>query len=513
LFAVINHITPFEIEPKLLYNSIQLIAHLVKIKLFMKKTLFLLFALTSSILPQNFLEYNDLDKRINELTFNEEYDSALNLCDSIIKIDKLNPKYYFYYFGADALKLHSKLNQSPLNDRDSLKESLLKKSINKMEHVLENLEDIEETPTNRFYKAGLYGYYSRHAGMNGSWWAAYKNGMRSVDMFEEIIEEYPECYDAYLYPGVFKYYADRLSGITGFLAGILGVSGDRSEGLREINLALKNGKIVFPQASLMMLEIYAFMEGDGYASLTYFEAFIDQFPKNQKIKNWYVNTMLNLGLAEKASIMFEDENTKMLDDFVKAKYYFLINDNPASIEFARSAFEDNPPTWRGIIEYTKYLYIYNNWLMGDEEEVNKRKSQLSEYYNKKFNLDSAYASESKYVYKLRSLAARGEHEAFYQLIEKAPDFKGKEFEDEFYLIQGVFLYQQERFAEAEPYFIKSKKSNNWRSKVNSLGYLLDIYLATDTTEEKAEELFKEIGDSDYKRLIFRSADLEKKYRL
>lgn len=479
----------------------------------MKKTLILLFVITGSILPQNFLEYNELDERINELTFNEEYDSALNLCDSLIKMDKLNSKYYFYYFGADALKLHAQINHSPLNDRDSVKEALVEISITKLEQTLDKLEDIEETPKNRFYMAGLYGYYSRYAGLNGSWWAAYRNGMRSVDMFEEIIEEYPECYDAYLYPGVFKYYADRLSGITGFLAGILGVSGDRAEGIKEMKLAVEKGRVVFPQATLMMLEVFAFMEGDGYASLTYFEAFIKMYPRNQRIKNWYVNTMLNLGLAKKASKLFEGESADMLDDFVKAKYYFLTNNNPASLEFSRSAFEDDPPTWRGIIEYTKYLYVYNNWLMSNDEAVNKRKLQLNENYKKKFNLDSTYASESKYVYKLRSLAAMAESETFYQSLDKAPDFRGKEFEGEFNYIQGVFLFQQKKFGEAEPYFIKSKKSSNWRTKINSLGYLLNIYLITDTTKEKAEELIEEIEDSDYQRLIFRSNDLQKKYNL
>jgi len=479
----------------------------------MKKTLFLLFALTSAILPQNFLKYNELDKRINELTFNEKYDSTLSISDSLIEIDELNPKYYFYYFGADALKLHAQINHSPLDDRDSVKEALVEISISKMEQVIDKLENIEETPVNRFYLAALYGYYSRYAGMNGSWWAAYRNGMKSVDMFEEIIDEYPECYDAYLYPGVFKYYADRLSGVTGFFAGILGVSGDRRKGLKELQLAYEKGIVIYPQAGLMMLEIYAYMEGDAYTSLQYFESFLDKFPRNHRIRNWYVNTMLNLGLAKKASKIFESKYTERLDDFVKAKYYFLINDIPASIEFARSAFEKDPPTWRGIIDYTKYLYVYDNWLMENKEEVGKRKSQLNDYYKKKFNLDSTNASESQYIYKLRSLAATEKNEEFNQLIEKAPDFKGKEFEDEFYLIQGVFLYQQEKFVEAEPYFVMSKKSSNWRSKVNSLGYLLNIYLATDTTEEKAEELFKEIEDSDYKRLIFRSADLEKKYRL
>lgn len=479
----------------------------------MKKTLILLFVITGSILPQNFLEYNKLDEKINELTFNEEYDSALNLCDSLIKIEKLNPKYYFYYFGADALKLHAQINHSPLNDRDSVKEILVEISISKLDKALDKLEDIQETSNNRFYMAGLYGYYSRYAGLNGSWWAAYRNGMRSVDMFEEIIEEYPECYDAYLYPGVFKYYADRLSGVTGFLASIFGVSGDREDGIKEMKLAVEKGKVVFSQATLMMLEVYAFMEGDGYASLAYFESFIEMYPQNQRIKNWYVNTMLNLGVAKKASKLFEGESANMLDDFVKAKYYFLTNNNPASLEYSRSAFEDDPPTWRGIIEYTKYLYVYNSWLMSNENAVNKRKSQLNDNYKKKFKLDSIYANESKYIYKLRSLAAMDKEEAFDQLIEKAPDFEGKEFEDEFYYIQGVFLFQQEKFSESEPYFMKSQKSSNWRSKVNSLRYLLDIYLITDTTKEKAEKLFEEIEDSDYQRLIFRSNDLEKKYNL
>lgn len=280
-----------------------------------------------------------------------------------------------------------------------------------------------------------------------------------------------------------------------------------------MKLAVEKGRVVFPQATLMMLEVFAFMEGDGYASLTYFEAFIKMYPRNQRIKNWYVNTMLNLGLAKKASKLFEGESADMLDDFVKAKYYFLTNNNPASLEFSRSAFEDDPPTWRGIIEYTKYLYVYNNWLMSNDEAVNKRKLQLNENYKKKFNLDSTYASESKYVYKLRSLAAMAESETFYQSLDKAPDFRGKEFEGEFNYIQGVFLFQQKKFGEAEPYFIKSKKSSNWRTKINSLGYLLNIYLITDTTKEKAEELIEEIEDSDYQRLIFRSNDLQKKYNL
>ncbi len=479
----------------------------------MNKIFILLVLTTSIVFSKNFLNYTAIDQRINDLTYNQNYNDALALCDSLIATDELNPKYYFYYFAADAMKFHEQINYSPLNNRDSLKETLAEIAIEKMDKVFDKLEDIEETPNNRFYMAGLYGYFSRYAGIAGSWWRAYKNGIKSVDMFEEIIEEYPDCYDAYLYPGVFQYYADRLSGFTGFIASILGVSGDRNKGLRDVNLTFEKGTVFYPQAALMLLEMYAFMEGNTYASLKYFESFLKKFPNNNRIRNWYVNTMLNLGLAKKATDIFEGEYGDSLDNFVRAKYYFLTNNIPASREFARIAFDKNPPSWRGIIEYTKYLYVYNSWLLDDNEEVKKRKSQLNSYYRKKFNLDSTDANESRYIYKLRSLAAKDNKKEFNELINSAPNFKSREFENEFYLVQGIYLFQQKKFVQAEPYFQKSKNTNDYHNKILSLRYLLDIYLAINITAEKAEKLVDEIEDSNYQRLIYRASDLEDKYDL
>ena len=107
--------------------------------------------------------------------------------------------------------------------------------------------------------------------------------------------------------------------------------------------------------------------------------------------------------------------------------------------------------------------------MNKEQEVLDRKPELNDHYKYKFRMDSTYAIESKYIYKLRSLVAMDINEEFDQLIEKTPDFKGKEFEDEYYLIQGIFLFQHANFSEAEPYFILSKSSSNWRNKITSFG--------------------------------------------
>ena len=159
------------------------------------------------------------------------------------------------------------------------------------------------------------------------------------------------------------------------------------------------------------------------------------------------------------------------------------------------------------------MHVYNSWLLGNEGDIAKYSSELNESYSNKFKLDQKYANESKYVYKLRSAAALDDEQLFSQLLQIVYTLNSKEIGDEFNLIHGTYLFQKQRFSEAEPYFQLSKLSTNRRNKINSLSYLLDIYLTIDTTKEKAEELIDEIEEADYQRLIFRSNDLEIKYQL
>ncbi len=106
---------------------------------------------------------DELDNKLIDLTFNDEYVEVKSICDSLSKLDKHNPKYYFHYFGADALQIHEKINSSPLAGRDSIRAILVDKSIEKLERAIQLLDEIPQTPLNRFYIASLHGYYSRYA--------------------------------------------------------------------------------------------------------------------------------------------------------------------------------------------------------------------------------------------------------------------------------------------------------------------------------------------------------------
>lgn len=478
----------------------------------MKKTLIIFLLLSSLIYSQNFLKVDALDKKLIDLTFNDEYIEVKQICDSLINLDNKNPKYYFHYFSADALQLHEKINQSPMNERGAMRELLADSSIAKLEKTLEFLDDIEMTPENRFFIASLYGYYSRYAGLNRSWWAAYINGSKANDMFNEIIEEFPDCYDAYLYPGVFSYYAARLSGFTSFIASILGVSGNRAEGLEKINIALQKGEMVYPQALLMTIEINAIMEDNPYNALPSFEKFIKDYPKNKRVLNWYGHTILNLNSSKKFGEIIYADSHKVVDQFTKAKYYFLTEQIDSSAKYAECAFQ-NPNTWWGIIEHTKYYCIYTNWLKGNDDVVKKDTSKLSNRYATQFNLDLNNETESKYIYKLTTLLVNENYFQFKKLSLEKLDFKEPYFEAEFNLLQGIYLFQQNKFSESIPYFVLAENTSDRRKKTTALRYLLDIYLSTDVSSNVVENFIERAEETEYNKLIFRLDDLKEKYNL
>jgi len=477
----------------------------------LRNGLFLFLILSTSIFSQNFIKVDSLDKKLIALTYNDEYEKVKSICDSLIKLDKKNPKYYFHYFSSDALELHEKINLSSINGRDSLREILVNESIAKLEDAIQILNDIPITPTNRFYIASLHGYYSRYAGLNGSWWAAYVNGIKANGMFEDIIDEFPECYDAYLYPGVFSYYAARLNGFTGFIASILGVSGNRNEGITFINLAVKNSKLVYAQALLMLIEINTVMEDNPNKAIGFFEEFIKIYPKNKRVLNWYCHTLLNLTQAKKVSTKIKNDNYGIVDNFVKAKYYFITNQVDSSAKHANCAFQ-NPNTWKGIIEHTKYYCVYTNWLNKNPDAIKIYKSKLNDFYAALFELDLKNEAESKYIYKLTTLLATENYSAFNKLILKQPKFLEKYYIAEFNLLQGIALFQQNKPIEALPFFENAEISADKRNKTLALRFQLDVYLKENIHLDKARILIKKIEEADYNKLTFRLEDLETKYK-
>lgn len=460
------------------------------------------------VFAQNFLKINALDEKLINLTFNDDHETVKKICEFLISLDSKNPKYYYHYFGAEALQLYEQINHSPLAGRDSVREFLVDRSLEKLEDVLQELEEIPMTPSNRFYIASLHGYYSRLAGLNSYWWSAYANGSKANAMFEEIIKDFPECYDAYLYPGVYGYYASHLEGFNGFIASILGVSGNRSEGLKKIDLALEKSKLVYPQALLMLLEINTVMEDNPQRAIPFFEEFIEAYPKNKRVVNWYSHTMLNMNQARNVEGIIKNDTYGIVDNFVKAKFYFLTEQIDSSAKYSEYAYL-NPRTWRGIIEHTKYYSVYTNWFLETSEVKKEDKTKLNDFYLSLFELDLNNISESKYIYKLTSLLTKENYTEFDSLSNSKLNFEEDYFEAEFNLLRGISLFQQNKLLESTTYFEKAEFSQDRRKRTIALRYQLDIYLRETVSITKVNHLIERIEDTGYDKLIFRLNDLIK----
>lgn len=117
----------------------------------------------------------------------------------------------------------------------------------------------------------------RFYGVNKSWMSAFSNGKNGKNILEEIIETDPNYTDAYLLLGMMYYYADRLSGVTKLITGVLGLSGDRKTGLEYLHKVDKYGVVTKWQATMILIELYSRLENNKFSALPLLEKCVRSF--------------------------------------------------------------------------------------------------------------------------------------------------------------------------------------------------------------------------------------------
>ncbi len=228
--------------------------------------------------------------------------------------------------------------------------------------------------------------------------------------------------------------------------------------------------------------------------------------------NWYCHTLLNLNQTAKVLEVLKNDKFEIVDNFVKAKFFFLTEQIDSSAKYSKLAFQ-NPNTWKGIIEHTKYYCVYSNWMLNKSEATTGYKSKLDDFYSSLFALDLKHPNESKYIYKLCSLLAQEKYSEFENFTKQKPDFKELYFNAEFNLLSGTSLFQQNKLIESLPFFELAENTPDKRKKTIALRYQLDVYLIKTVSVTKVNNLIERIEDTYFNKLIFRLDDLREKYNL
>lgn len=475
----------------------------------------LILLLVSAVIAAKPIEPTLIDQQIITFTFNEQYDQAKKLCQEQINLSPNSPKYYYYLINAKILEYYQRVAELDPEKRDEGRKTLNKEIIDYCENVIDKIDEFKLSLENKFYYGTIHAYLARVYGVDASWWSAFKSGKKSKSIMEEIIKTDPQFYDSYLVLGMLGYYADRMSGVTSFIAGVLGFSGDREKGLAHLQLAYEKGRLTFGQSALTLIEVYTSLEGNEYAALSYFENFLKQFPKNKRTLNAYCQILMNVWDFKKVEYIIKNDKDNLVDDYARALYYNFKGDSELAIQYGEKALQNERKLFRGGGTAARYIIALNSWLIGDNTRVKKYETALNERYKETFATFKSYEPEGKWLRELSIQIALDKTVPEIEIFARTkPNFRNiKEYEDQYNLLFGALYFKNNLFDKAEQSFNKSITAANERDKYAAVRYLVEIYMRQAVDKTKVKKLLGIIENLENTRLTYRSKDLETKYNL
>lgn len=452
------------------------------------------------------------DKKIMDLSMNYEFDKADELLEEQFQSGE-SLKNHFLYLSVELMKILKAEDEVPHSERKATKEKMNQRLIQYAEEVVDKYEDDELNIYDRFYLASIHGVLGRLYGVNRSWMSAFSSGKEGRNMMEDIIEENPEFVDAYMLVGMLNYYADRMGGITEFVASILGLSGDRNIGLEYLNKVEEEGAINNWQAAMMLIELYSRLEGNKFESLPLLEKLVNRFPENKKFVNWLFYEYLNLHQLDKASEFLTERNNKFINDYAEALYFHELGDYKKSNQYYETLLKENS-TWPWAYENAKFLRVMNFFFLDDVENAEKYSSDLTEEYKERFFKLKKEAETFKEIKKFKTAVGLNKYNIINSYMNANEQFSSSRTASaQYHFYLGVHYFRNDNIENAEMEFIKVIEMNPEDLGVKSSRYLINIYKNKTVELEKVEWLLDEIDDYDNDGLDFFAQDLELKYDL
>lgn len=155
----------------------------------------------------------------------------------------------------------------------------------------------------------LGAYFGVMAGYEASvarkFFAAMRNGSRSVDAHEKVLKLKPDYYDAYLSVGMYDYIVGNLPFVYKTLAAIAGVRGNKQRGIERLQTIITKDSATADDARVMLLAIYQNEKRyeDALAILQQLNA---KYPASYLLKLETASTLVTLKKTKEAFATFED---------------------------------------------------------------------------------------------------------------------------------------------------------------------------------------------------------------
>ncbi len=173
----------------------------------------------------------------------------------------------------------------------------------------------------------LGAYYGVMAGYEASvarkFFAAMRNGSRSVDAHEKVLKLKPDYYDAYLSVGMYDYIVGNLPFVYKALATLAGVRGNKQRGIERLQTIITKDSATADDARVMLLAIYQ-NEKRYEDALAILQQLSKKYPASYLLKLETASTLVTLKKSEEAYATFEgllkDPAAAPALDFVHYQY-------------------------------------------------------------------------------------------------------------------------------------------------------------------------------------------------
>jgi tetratricopeptide (TPR) repeat protein len=232
-----------------------------------------LFILTNFLSAQDSTALNLALKGI-DLGTNLHYKEAYEVFQELIELEPENPRGYFLrsaiYFWMFSEDMKNEEVGNKFRDY----------SYEAVEIAEAQLEKNEDDIDARFFLGGSYGSLGRYYAMTRSFLNAYWYGKKGKNYLEEVVEMDSTYYDAYLGLGIFHYLADVLPKFVKILSFVLGVEGDKEQGIREIKLAAEKGTYTKTEAMFFLGALYTYRERKYEEAIKIFNTLLEKYPQN-----------------------------------------------------------------------------------------------------------------------------------------------------------------------------------------------------------------------------------------
>lgn len=182
----------------------------------------------------------------------------------------------------------------------------------------------KQDPDALYFLGAVYGVLAGYeASTARKFFAAMRNGSRSVDLHRQVIKLKADYYDAYLAIGLYDYVISSLPFPIKALAAIGGIRGNKSRGIRELQDAAEKGQFVNDDARVMLIAILQ-NEKRPEEALTLLEELSARYPRNYLLKLETASTLVEMRRAPEAYAIFEgllkDSDSTRAVDLVHYQY-------------------------------------------------------------------------------------------------------------------------------------------------------------------------------------------------